>query len=119
MHGNARDVVVAIASAAVAIAISAAFMLLYIEWVWFRDDPNVQLGTVILLAACGVVVAAVAYAAYRYAEARVLALGLMALIIVPALFLGLVVLSHNNACFGGESFPIPDQWALWGRECGR
>jgi hypothetical protein len=119
MQGNTRAVVVGVAATAVAIATSAALMLLYIEWVWFRDDPNVQLGTIVLLVACGAVVAFTAYAAYRYWEARALALGLMALIVVPAVFLGLIVLSHNNACFGGESFPIPDQWTLWGRECGR
>ena len=119
MHGNARAAIVGIAAAAAAIAASAALMLLYVEWVWFRDDPNVQLGTIVLLVACVVVVAAAGYGAFTSSEAPLLSLGLMALIIVQSIFLGLVVLSHNNACFGGESFPIPDQWALWGRECGR
>ena len=116
---HTRAIVVGLSAAAVTLTVSAAFMLLYVEWVWFRDDPDVWLGTVTLLVACLAVVGATAYGAYRYSVARMLALGLMGLIVVPAMFVGLVVLSHNNACFGGESFPIPDQWALWGRECGR
>jgi hypothetical protein len=119
MEGNARAAVVGVFAAAVILAVSAAFMLLYVEWLWFRDEPDVQLGTIVLLLACALVVGAVAYGAYRSSDAPLLSLGLMALIIVPAIFLGLVVLSHNNACFGSESFPIPHQWALWGRECGR
>ena len=119
MEGNARTAVVGIVAAALILVVSAAFMLLYIEWVWFRDDPDVRVGTIVLLAACGAVVVAGAYGAFRSSASPLLSLGIMAVIIVPAMFLGLVVLSHNNACFGGESFPIPDQWALWGRECGR
>lgn len=119
MEGNARAAVVGVTAAALTLAVSAAFMLLHIEWVWFRDDPDIRLSTVVLLVACVAVVAASAYGAYRSSGAPLLSLGLMALVIIPAAFVGLVVLSHNNACFGGESFPIPDQWALWGRECGR
>jgi hypothetical protein len=119
MEGNARTAVVGIVATALILVVSAAFMLLYIEWVWFRDDPDVRVGTIVLLAACGAVVVAGAYGAFRSSASPLLSLGIMAVIIVPAMFLGLVVLSHNNACFGGESLPIPDQWALWGRECGR
>lgn len=119
MQGNARAVVLGVTAAFLTLAISAALMLLYVEWVWFREDPDVRLGTIALLVACGAVVGAGAYAAYRSSTAPLVSLAIMAVIVVPATFLGLVVLSHNNACFGGESFPIPDQWALWGRECGR
>ena len=40
-------------------------------------------------------------------------------VLVPMAFVGAIALSHNNACFGSESYPVPDQWTLWGRECGR
>jgi hypothetical protein len=119
MQENTRAVVVGLSAAAVALTACAALTLLYVEWVWFRDDPDVRLGTMILLLICVAVVAATAFGAHRYFAARMLALGLMGLVIVPVMFVGLVVLSHNNACFGGESLPIPHQWALWGRECGR
>jgi hypothetical protein len=61
-----------------------------------------------------------AYAMARLFEAQILITLVVAvmLLAVPA-YIGLRALSHNNACWAGASYPIGDEWELWGRECGR
>lgn len=119
MQSPLRALVVGLAAAGIILSVTAALMLLYVEWIWFSDDANVQLGTNVLLVACVGVIGAGAIGAHRYVGTSLMTFGVMALVIIPLVAVALVVLSHNNACFGGESYPIPDQWALWGRECGR
>ena len=120
MNVYLRSAVLGSAAAGLAFAAGAMLSFFYLEWLWFNDDGPFKTMTNMLVATWVLIGAATAYGAARLFEARLLvAVPVTAALLVPIGILALVVISHNNSCWGGESYPVPDQWVLWGRECGR
>ena len=120
MGPNSKAAVVGLGAAALALAICGLLTLIYVEWVWFADDANLHAPTNALLVSWALVPLVAVYGLARVFEVKPWLPALVAIVVlVPMAFVGAIALSHNNACFGGESYPVPDQWSLWGRECGR
>lgn len=120
MNVYLRSTALGVAAAGIALAAGAVLSFFYLEWLWFNDDGPFKSLTNALVVAWVVMGAFAAYAAARSFEGRLLVtLPVAAALLVPIGFVGLVVISHNNSCWGGDSYPVPDQWVLWGRECGR
>ena len=120
MNVYLRSAVLGVAAAGIALVAGAVLSFFYLEWLWFNDDGPFKAMTNALVAAWVLIAALAAFGAARMFEGRLLVtMPVAAALLVPIGFLGLVVISHNNACWGGDSYPVADQWALWGRECGR
>jgi hypothetical protein len=115
-----RSAALGVAAAAIALVVCAMLLLVYLEWIWFSDDANYRTLTNLLLFACAIVVAGSAYAMARIFEGRLLiVLAVAAVLLALPAYYGLRVLSHNNSCWAGDSYPVENEWELWGRECGR
>jgi hypothetical protein len=121
MSPTVRSAALGVAAAFVALGVCAALMLFYVEWLWFSDDADgYRTLTNLLLVACAVAAVGSAYAMARIFKAQFLITLLVTAVLLAApAYLGLRVLSHNNACWAGDSYPLGEEWELWGRECGR
>ena len=120
MNPYFRSALVGAIAALIGLAVGGALLLFYVEWIWFSDDDTHYLVlTWFLLGAWIVVPLFAAFALSRHFRANLLFTVLVAVVVLaPAGFLGLRVVSHNNLCFAGGAYPR-DESILFGRECGR
>ena len=107
-------------AAFIGLTVGGALLSFYVEWIWFSDDDTHHLVlTWVLLGAWIVVPLFAAFTLSRRFSANLVFTVLVAVVVLaPAGFLGLRVVSHNNLCFAGGAYPV-DESIVFGRECGR
>lgn len=120
MNAYIRSTLLGATVAFIGLAVGGALLSLYVEWIWFSDDDTHYLVlTWVLLGAWIVVPLYTGFALSRRFRANLLFTALVAVVVLaPAGFLGLRVVSHNNLCFAGGAYPL-DESIVFGRECGR
>jgi len=120
LNAYIRSTLLGATVAFIGLAVGGALLSFYVEWIWFSDnDAHHRVQTWVLFGAWIVVPLLTGIALSRRFRANLLVTMLVAVVLLaPAGFLGLRVVSHNNLCFAGGAYPL-DESIVFGRECGR